>query len=324
MKVLLLSGGRSDEHAISVASAACVAEALDALGHDQFALRIERDGTSTWQTKQGSLPEGLVAVSHWRPDVAFIAMHGADGEDGRIQAALELLGIPYVGSGVHASSTAIDKARTKAVYRQVGLPVALDRELYPKQDVDWGEIAQSLGLPLVLKTAVSGSSVGVELVQDLDALSTRGQALLNTTHCLVIEAWLPGREFTVPVLENLITGLPEALPLIEIRPRSGEFFDYEAKYTPDATDEICPAPISESFAASMATLGLQAHRALGCRGFSRTDIRCDATGRPHVLETNTLPGLTTASLFPKAASAAGLSFPELIDRLLRLAMRPSR
>jgi D-alanine-D-alanine ligase len=199
--------------------------------------------------------------------------------------------------------------------------VAEDR-VVTRGGAPWRGVVEALGLPLVLKTRQSGSSVGVEVARTESEVVAHGQALLETSEYVLCEPWLPGAEFTVPVLDRLDGGA-EALPIIEIRPRSAAFFDYEAKYTPGATDEICPAPIPEALSDELARLGLAAHAVLGCSGYSRTDVKLDAEGRPRLLETNTLPGLTPESLFPKAAAAVGMSFVALVERLLLLAMRPA-
>mgnify|MGYP001108096180 CR=1 FL=1 len=319
MKVALLCGGIGGEHDISLASAASVAQALKSLKHEVFTLTLGREGGASWSRGSGRVIDGLGAALDWGADLAFIAMHGAYGEDGRVQGALELVGLSYQGSGVAASAVAMDKARAKDVYRQANLPVAGDVLVLAsaRTQVDWADVAQQSGLPCVLKTAESGSSVGVELVDSLDLLNEAGPRLLASSSSLLIESWLPGREFTVAVLEGL-DGEPEALPVVEIRPHGERWFDYETKYDPSMVDEICPAPIDDSLRAELLSLGLRAHRALGCRDYSRTDIKLSAAGRPMLLETNTLPGLTTASLMPKAAEASGLSFEALIERLLTL------
>lgn len=323
MKVVLLMGGRSGEHDISLMSGAAVAAALDSLGYPHLDVILERDGGASWPGGAGSTAEALVAITEWGPDVAFIAMHGADGEDGTVQGALQLIGVPYQGSGVQASANGLDKARTKALLRLAGLPVARDRVLQRGAPVDWDALADELGLPVVLKTEASGSSVGVEVIRDRASLAERGPALLDETPALLAEAYLAGREFTGPVLEDP-DGVPRALPAVEIRPRTAAFFDYVAKYTPGATDELCPAPIPAELEAQLGALALAAHEALGCRGYSRTDLMLDAAGAPHILEVNTLPGLTQASLLPKSARVAGLDFPALVARLLHRANAPTR
>ena len=318
MKVAVLVGGRSGEHDVSLVTGRAVRDALVRSGHDTWTLTFERDGTASWESGSGSVAQGLATLCEWSPDVAFVAMHGADGEDGVIQGVLELIGIPYQGSGVAASAVAMHKARTKVVYRQAGLPVARDWTV-TGAGVDWEQVTSHLGLPLVLKAGVSGSSVGIEVVQDLESLSLRGEVMLADTDALVIEEWLAGREFTCAVLEDE-TGQGHALPCVEIVPHSGGWFDYETKYDPEAVDEICPCDISPSLEEEMGRLALVAHQVLGCRDYSRTDFILDPDGVPRLLETNTLPGLTPASLFPKAAIVAGLEFDTLIERLIRLAV----
>ena len=321
VRVALIAGGRSGEFDISLKSSAAVSDALGRLGHETLNLVITRSGTALLQGEELLLAEALVDLCNQNVDCAFIAMHGEYGEDGRIQGALDLLDIPYQGCGVTVSACAMSKSIAKLHYRDAGLPVADAVTLRSTDSAPpWGKFAAQLGLPLVLKTATSGSSVGIEVVESMEALEERGEELLAATSRLVIEKWLPGREFTVAVLEEE-DGSIRALPVVEIRPNGARFFDYEAKYTPGATDEICPAPIEEDLEEELRRLGLEAHRALGCRHLSRTDFKCDSQGRPHLLETNTLPGLTPMSLLPKAAAAHGLSFDDLIARLLSLTLR---
>jgi D-alanine-D-alanine ligase len=323
MKVTVLRGGQSDEHDISLVTAEAVIAALESRGHEVFPVTFGRDGGARWREETGRVTEGLDAALVWGADVAFVAMHGAFGEDGRIQGALEIVGIPYQGAGVAASAVAMDKGRAKAVYRAVGLPVAGDVLLLPRElgAIDWESVGRQTGMPCVLKTAESGSSVGIEIVESLGELSERGPLLLEHSTSLLVESWLPGREFTVSVLEGP-DGVPAALPVVEIRPHGDRWFDYETKYDPTVVDELCPAPIDNAFTEALQSLGVQAHLALACRDYSRTDIKLCADGRPVLLETNTLPGLTPASLMPKAAEVAGLSFDALIEALvLRAASR---
>lgn len=319
MKVAVLAGGKSGEHDISLVTAEAVRGALETLGHEVLDWRLGRDGGASWQGGAGSVADGLLALKRWAPDVAFIAMHGEDGEDGVIQGALELLEIPYQGSQVTASALAMDKVQAKAIYREAGLPVADDCVLRgDPASVDWGSLELLLGLPVVLKTAESGSSVGVELVETVDALKSCASEWLSQGSTVLVESFLGGRELTCAVLETL-DGDVEALPLVEIVVKEARFFDYDTKYDPDAVDEICPAPVDGELADRVVALGLAAHEVLGCRHYSRTDVMLDDDGEPVILETNTLPGLTPASLLPKSAEASGLSFPRLIQRLLDLA-----
>ena len=319
MRIAVLMGGRSGEHEVSLRSGAAVLDALETLGHVAAPLTFGRRGGASFNRSGYSTAGALLALEAWRPDCAFIAMHGPDGEDGRIQGALELLGIPYQGSGVQASALGLDKVRSKALFRDRGLPVADERIVARGGVADWPGIAAELGLPLVLKTPASGSSVGVEIVQSLAALETRGAALAIEAGRVLVEQFVAGREFTLPVVET-DGGVPEAFPVIEIRPKTSAFFDYEAKYTPGASDEICPAPIDADLEARLRALGVAAHEAIGCRGYSRTDCIVAPDGRVALLELNTLPGLTRESLLPKSAAAHGLSFPALVERLISRAI----
>jgi D-alanine-D-alanine ligase len=318
MKIAVLMGGRSGEHEVSLRSGAAVVKACDALGWESWPLVITRDGRATWpgvDGQSGSIAQGLVALEQARVDCAFIAMHGPDGEDGRVQGALELMGIPYQGSGVQASAIGLDKRRTKDLLRTAGLPVADDLVLGTRGGpTDWEQVTATLGLPVVLKTLASGSSVGVAIVRTQADLVKEGESML-ATGLVVAERFVAGREFTLPVLESL-DGQPNALPVVEIRPKSAAFFDYEAKYTPGATDEICPAPIEPNLEDRLRALGVAAHQALGCSGYSRTDCIVDPSGVVFLLEVNTLPGLTAESLLPKAAAAVGLTFAQLVERLV--------
>lgn len=321
MKVAILTGGRSGEHDVSLETGRAVSGAVAELGHVAFQLVLGRSGGARWPGGEGRVGAALAALEAWGPDVAFIAMHGRDGEDGRVQGALEVLGVPYQGSGVAGSALAMDKPRSKGIYRAAGIPVARDRVLGRaalEPGFDWEAVAGDLGLPLVLKTSHSGSSVGVEIVDECASLRDRGRALLAEDPSLLVEEHVAGVELTCPVLEGP-GGAARALPLLEIRPHAARFFDYPTKYDPDAVDELCPAPIDEALAEEVRALGLRCHAALGCRDYSRTDLMVGADGRPRVLETNTLPGLTPASLLPKSAAADGMTFPGLIDHLLRLA-----
>jgi D-alanine-D-alanine ligase len=363
MRVCVLAGGPGGERAVSLRSGEAVLGALSTLGWPALAVTlggapdpspIGPDGaraiddaahTCRWETRgpggegpsrdgtppgAGDLLAAFGAIRAWRPDVVFIAMHGAWGEDGRVQGLLDMLGLPYQGSGALSSALAMDKVRAKEVFRAHGLPVAADRvmrglgHLTPEA---LGERARQLvvelGLPLVLKTPGSGSSVGVAVVDTEAEVGSLLSSWSTETDTVLAEAFVPGREFTCPVVE-LQPGAPEALPTVEIRPRAARFFDYEAKYDPGATDELCPAPIPPELEARLRAIGLAAHVALGCRHVSRTDVRVRDDGSLAVLETNTLPGLTPASLLPKSAAARGLGFPDLVATLVRAAARSGR
>ncbi len=211
MKIAILTGGRSGEHDVSLETGRAVSGAVAELGYEAFELVLGRDGGARWSAGadsggEGGVGAGLAALEAWSPDAAFIAMHGRDGEDGRVQGALEVLGVPYQGSGVAASALAMDKPRSKGLYRATGVPVARDRVL-GREACDsgfrWDAVAADLGLPLVLKTSHSGSSVGVEIVDDLPSLRVRGPAMLAGDPSLLVEEYVAGVELTCPVLEDL-------------------------------------------------------------------------------------------------------------------------
>lgn len=332
LRVCVLAGGPGGEREVSLRSAAAVSEAVAALGWACLDLTLGGRGRpSAWQDDAGLRGEGgllaaFAALEDWRPDVVFIAMHGAWGEDGSVQGLLDMLGLPYQGSGALASALAMDKIRAKEVFRSHGLPLAPERVLDGLAGLDTAALAaraaaaiDALGLPLVLKTPGSGSSVGVAVVDSAAAAVATLAAWQHDTDRVLAEGFIPGREFTCPVLE-VTPGRPEALPVVEIRPKSARFFDYEAKYDPGATDELCPAPIPEALEQRLRALGLAAHAALGCRHVSRTDVRVREDGTIAVLETNTLPGLTPASLLPKSAAVHGLDFASLVASLVGAAL----
>lgn len=326
IKVAVLMGGRSGEHDVSLRSGEAVLEALGE-GYAGEGVRLERDGS--WSFDGGALRlspgQGLAELERRRPDVVFPALHGPMDEDGTVQAALLLLGIPFVGSGVAASAAAMDKPMTKHIFRGVGIPVAADVTVDAN---DWrrdaagicARVLEQVGLPVFVKPARLGSSVGVHKVTAPDALAAAIDDCVTRHGVTLVETLLVGRELTAPVLEDPATGEPMALPLIEIRLLGHDFFDYVAKYTDGHNEEICPAPVDAATTEAVQAIALAAHRALGCRGMSRTDFILTERG-PIVLETNTIPGLTGESLIPKSAAAAGLSFAAFVDRLIRCALR---
>ena len=252
-------------------------------------------------------------------DAAFILLHGLHGEDGTVQGMLDLLGIPYQGSGVLGSALAMDKHLAKIMYKLHDLPVAA-WEMANKQDIDHpAPLLAKLSLPLVVKPVRQGSSIGMSIVQQADQLASALAKAFASDSQVMVEEFIKGREITVGVLGNQEL---TALPLVEVIPDSRyDFFDYEAKYTPGATREICPAAISESIRAKAQDYGIRAHKALQLRGYSRTDMLV-RDEEIILLETNTIPGMTPTSLLPQAAAQAGLDFSALLDRLIELALEP--
>ncbi len=317
--VAIVVGGESAEFDVSIMSGAEVASSVDTARWDPFVVRIERDGS--WVFVDGldvrgdgrrlSVGQGIATLVDAAPDVVFPVMHGPYGEDGRFQALMELLHLPYVGSPPDASALAMNKARARDVLAHAGLTVAAAEELAPGD-------TPTIGAPCVVKPMRLGSSVGLMVVTTDEAL---GQALDDAfvhDDRVLVEDFVDGTELTAGVLEDR-DGVCTCLPLIEIRPKTSHFFDYEAKYTPGASDEICPAPVSDELTRAVQQGALTAHRILGCRGMSRTDVIVRESGEIVTIETNTIPGMTPTSLLPRAAAEAGIEFPALIDFLLESA-----
>lgn len=302
----LLCGGNSSEREVSLMGGSQVWEALDKAKYD-----VRRYDPRSDLAK-------LVAEAA-EIDAALIILHGANGEDGTVQGLLDLLGIPYQGSGVLGSAVAMNKLAAKRLYAQAGLPVPDYVDLRQGEPVDTRALADRFGLPLVVKPATGGSSVGISIVRSTDRIRPALELAFTHDATVLIEAYIAGRELTGGVIGNERL---EALPIIEIIPdKHHDFFDYEAKYTAGVSEEICPAPIDAELTAQAMELAKAAHRALFCRGYSRSDMIL--RGREiFLLETNTIPGMTANSLIPRAARTAGMSFSQLLDRLVELSLEP--
>lgn len=334
-RVALLHGGPSTEHDISLVSSKGVLQALRACGHVVVPVFVDRGGRWHIGGDDGAvgvalsdalaLPEALRALLDLGVDVCFLGFHGIFGEDGRVQAALELAGLRYTGSGPLASALAMDKVIARRVYRGVGLPVAPAIELDSAglgtaagRAEAAARVVEAVGVPCVAKVAAGGSSVGVEIVRDAATLPDVLERLAPLWPQVLVERFVAGTELTCGILAG--SEGEQSLPAVEIAPKAGRFFDYEVKYDPGLVEEIVPARISAAAEAEMRRLALGAHRALGCRGVSRTDAILDHEGAIWLLETNTLPGLTPASLLPKAAGAAGIAYGPLLERILAAAV----
>ena len=336
LKIAVLHGGPSSEHAISIWSSTGVIATLRSAGHEVHPVFVDREGLwhfggeSTGAGEKSNNPvslwQAIAVLADIAPAVCFMGFHGTFGEDGKIQAALEMMGLRFTGSGVTASAVAMDKPLARRVFAGVGIPVALAREVpcARLRDVTDArlvaeELSVALGLPVVVKVPAGGSSVGVEIPRTTGELTDSLQRLSAGEATLLCEQFIDGIELTAGVLANH-DGQLESLPIVEIAPVRAGFFDYAAKYEKGGSDEIVPARISAEATAQVQALGLAAHRALGCRGVSRTDVILRHDGMPFVLETNTLPGLTPASLLPKAAAGAGYSYLELLQRIVAAAL----
>jgi D-alanine-D-alanine ligase len=334
VKIAVLTGGTSPERDVALASGLQIAGALRERGHAVGMVDLaagyvppEREAAllpggvgrepppleHLRELERGMLTAGLGELPVVRDaEVIFVALHGGQGENGTVQALLEVIGVPYTGSSPLAAALAMAKGIAKHVLRDHGI-------LVPKwvmAPAGSADVAEAVGYPCIVKPEGEGSSVGLSLVRDPGALERAVALARRYDDDVMIEAYVPGTELTVGVLGDT------ALPVGEIRPRH-ELFDYECKYTTGMAEEIFPAPITADLAARAQDAALRAHHALRLGGYSRIDFRVDGAGDIFCLEANTLPGMTANSLIPKAARAAGMSFPDLCEAICRLATRPA-
>ncbi len=299
-RIGVLLGGISSEREVSLASGGAIPKALHDKGYHAVAVDVGRDAA-----------EKIRAQSI---ELAFIALHGKFGEDGAIQGMLELMGIPYTGSGVLASALGMNKIISKMVFKNHGLLVGPYRVLDKDRHEELNEIPSVISFPLVVKPSAEGSSVGVSLVYKFEKLKPAAEAAFAFDRQILIEKYIPGKEVQVGILGD------RALGAIEIVPNGSAFYDYDAKYKKGGSTHFFPARIDRNSYERVLEAGLAAHRALGCRGYSRVDFIIDDSGAPYILEVNTLPGMTATSLLPEIARGAGISFPDLVEEILRLAL----
>jgi D-alanine-D-alanine ligase len=292
-KIGVLLGGLSAERQVSLNSGAAVHKALLARGYDAVAIDVDRD-----------IAQVLVRE---RVDVAFIALHGRYGEDGAIQGLLEIMGLPYTGSGILASALAMNKIFAKQVFEATGLTIAPYRVLSRGDKPDLAQFG--FALPVVVKPSQEGSSVGVSIVRHETALDAALQEAFRYDREIIVEQFIKGREVQVGILED------RALGAIEIVPKN-EFYDFDAKYTSGMAEHILPARLPANLYQQVLRAGEEAHRALGCSGYSRVDFLVTEEGACYILEVNTLPGMTDLSLLPEIAGGAGIGFEELVERIL--------
>ena len=307
-RVAVLKGGPSLEREVSLRSGTNVELALARLGHEVIPIEADQHLVRT--------------LRETRPDVAFIALHGRGGEDGTVQEILEILQIPYTGSGVLASERAMDKVVSKALFRNAGVPVphgyAFNKDAFSKMGAadTLPEMQQKLGLPLCVKPARQGSAFGITMVREPGDL---GGAILNAMGYddrVLVERFVPGRELAVSVV---MAPEPWALPVIEAVPLGRDFYDFEARYTPGETELRPPRDVDDEIIQEAARVSILASRTLECRGITRVDLILDDEGRLWVLEVNTIPGMTDTSLLPKAAEVAGIGFDRVVADMLDLA-----
>ncbi len=329
-RIAVLTGGSTPERTVALAGAAKVSAALRTRGHEVAVFdTIEPGPLDAEQERRrlgravGARPPSLAELRELEAredlpalvagelaghDAVFLVLHGRQGEGGEVQELLEAAGIAFTGSDSRGSRLAMDKDESKRRFRDAGIPTP-DWLTWPARQSD----IEELGLPLIVKPSRVGSTVGLTLMRDLDGLdSAVGKALTFDDH-VILEPFLPGREYTVGVLEDCALGVGEIIS-------PGTIFDFHSKYTPGRAREVFPADIDEDLRKRLRELALAAHEALALRDFSRVDFRLDAEGAPHCLEVNTLPGMTPTSLLPQSAAVFGISFEDLCDRMIRLAL----
>lgn len=342
MKIVVLMGGTSSERDVSLASGLRITAALRAKGHDVTPIDTVRgmltaareaamlqggvmrtlppDRQALAQLGSRTLPQAVgTLTSLGNIDVVFLGLHGGQGEDGTVQALLDLTGVPYTGSGHLASALAMDKDLSKRLFRDAGIPTPEWELLRADAPIEWSSTAfveravTSFGLPLIVKPSREGSTVGLTLVKAAKDLSAAIDEAFRHDREVMLERFIAGRELTVGILGD------RALPVGEIIPKH-ELYDYECKYTPGMAREVFPADLTAQQAATVQELALRAFQVLKLAGYARIDFRMTVDGEFQCLEANTLPGMTELSLIPQAATAAGISFPDLCDRIVQLAV----
>jgi D-alanine-D-alanine ligase len=313
-RIAVLKGGRSLERQVSLRSGARVEDALERVGQDVAAIDVGFD-----------LVERLREA---RPEVAFVALHGQDGEDGMIQELLEILGIAHTGPGVLGCVRCWDKVLAKHLMIEAGIPTP---EFFAFSEAAFEDLAaaetlpaieERLRFPIVAKPGAGGSALGVKFARTAADVPAALVAAFSYDAKVLLERHISGRELAVSVLDG--PDGPEALPVVEAIPREEDFYDFESRYEIGRTEFRCPAELREDLAARVQDIALDTYRLLGCRHFARVDLMLeDETGEPYVLEANAIPGLTETSLLPLAAEAAGLGFDELVERIVSLAQAPA-
>lgn len=331
MKIAVLMGGRSAEREVSLSSGRGMAEALRRLGHATTSIDAA-DGAElpAGDEVKAARPASVVAAlpltamlgaveapAVREADVVFNGLHGTYGEDGTIQAALELAGKIYTGSGVLASALAMDKAMSKRVFEREALPTPHWMQLEAGVPGSALDVSLLGGYPLVVKPNAQGSTVGLSIVRHPSELQPAIGKAIEYDEQVLVEQYIAGRELTVAVVGD------EAFPVVEIEPKSG-FYDYQSKYTAGATTYTCPAKLSKELTRHLRELATESAQVIGCRGVARVDFRLSEDDEPYILEVNTLPGMTPTSLVPMAAAAKGLSYEQLVGRMLDLALADAK
>lgn len=307
IRVAVLMGGPSSEHEVSLMSGRTVCENLDLSRYEVLPVHIDKAG-------EWNLPFEHVLDNS---DIAFIALHGEYGEDGRVQDFLETLGLPYTGSSAHSSALGMNKAASSRLFRAYGLDIPEFNDI--ARHGDWAYFKADFGYPVVVKPADRGSSVGVNIVRNEDGLRDAICNVFDISRHAMVQKYISGREITCAVIEDEKGVLP--LPPTEIIPKGASFFDYESKYSSGASHEITPAPLERNITLEVQRIAVAAHRIINASGASRTDMIIGNDGRIYVLEINTIPGMTSTSLLPQAAAAHGLGMDRLLDHIIASAIR---
>ncbi|MBI5417224.1 D-alanine--D-alanine ligase [Candidatus Poribacteria bacterium] len=293
-KIAVIMGGNSSEREISLLTGKAIANALKSKGYKVVCMNLDAD-----------LPENLKKENI---QIAFNALHGPGGEDGCVQGMLDILGVKYTGSGVMASALAMNKIMAKRIFIASALPTPVYQIINKNQK----KYKITLNFPIVVKPSSQGSACGVNIVSNNKELKDALNCAFKLDDEALLEKYIPGRELTVAVLGDKV------LPIVEIVPNK-KFYDYEAKYTMGMSKHIVPAKLSKELTKKIQKIAYEAHKSLGCMDYSRVDIRLNEKNEPYILEVNTLPGMTDLSLFPDAARSAGISFPDLIEKILKMA-----
>ena len=305
LKIAVLYGGVSKEREVSISSSKGIIDALKKNGHDVVAIDFH--------------PERLHEIIELKVDLVFIALHGKFGEDGSIQGLLDMLNIPYVGSGVLASALAMDKYKAKQLFESVNIPTAKGKLYRIMDTTDVTEIVEDIvnnfSVPFVIKPNREGSTVGLTIVKKHDEINEAIERATESDEYILVEQFIKGKELTVPVLGKM--NEETALPIIEIIPKN-ELYDYESKYSEGGSEHIIPARISDELTEQIQNYAVRAHQALGCETYSRADFLLTDDGKPYILEVNTLPGMTPTSLFPDSAKAVNMSYEEMVEKLVQL------
>ncbi len=301
--VALLYGGKSSEREISIKSAESVAQGLNDCGFEVI------------QIDTGE-PHYIDRLEHLNPDIVFNCLHGKGGEDGCVQGVCCELGLPFTGSGVLASALSMDKAKSKVFYRAYGINTPASININKSETITYEQAAAKLGSKMVLKPANEGSAFGVSIVENKAEFDEALQLAESLDSLVLIEQFVAGTEITVAVMGNTE---PIAMPVIEIVPHA-EFYDFEAKYKDGGSDHICPAPLSEELTNKSQEMSIEAHKVLGCKGVSRSDLIIDENNQIWMLETNSIPGMTKTSLIPDSARAMGIDFSELCKLIVELGL----